>query len=63
MIFCVFDKLESGISHELNEKDYERLKKMGNEALFYCQSEQYKKQTIGTWITEVFLKHISMKYF
>lgn len=32
--------------------------------MFYDPSEEhcYKKATIGTWLTEVFMKHISMKY-
>jgi hypothetical protein len=32
--------------------------------MFYDPSEEhcYKKATIGTWITEVFMKDISMKY-
>ena len=63
-IFQLFDVLGDGISHQLTQDDYERLKKLPNSFMFYDPSEEhcYKKATIGTWITEVFMKDISMKY-
>ena len=64
LIFNLFEVLGDGIAHELTVKDYERLNKLSNSVMFYDPSEEhcYKKATIGTWITEVFMKHISMKY-